>query len=88
MALGGERMSKWQPIETAPKEQDQDGLSQRIVLGFAPDEENYTLPSVEGFWQFSGRSGWRSCMDPSCPYPLKPTHWAPMPKPPTWLVNE
>lgn len=79
---------KWQPIETAPKEQDQHGLSQRILLGFAPDEENYTLPTVEGFWRSMGSmSGWRSCMDPGNPWPLTPTHWAPMPDPPAKLAD-
>lgn len=77
------RANEWQPIDTAPKEKDDTGLSPRIMLGFAPDEEDYTLPSCEGYWRNSEKPGWVSCMDPDVPNPYsQPTHWMPLPEPP------
>lgn len=75
---------QWRPMATAPKEKDDTGLSPRIMLGFAPDEEDYTLPSCEGYWRNSQKPGWVSCMDPDVPNPYsQPTHWMPLPPPPT-----
>lgn len=69
-------MSDWQPIETAPK----DG---RSVMTFAPDAkepmdvslfiEDADIPgSGEGTWRDDGRD---------------PTHWQPLPPPPTLPPN-
>ena len=70
----------WQPIETAPKEFDSTGITQRIILGFAPDEEDYTSPSCEGYWR---SDGWVSSLDAFTPVAyLQPTHWRPLPAPP------
>ena len=81
----------WRPIETAPKDEDDImGVTPHIILGFAPDEENYTLPSVEGYWRSKPYKKappcFVSCMDPDVPYkPPQPTHWKPMPSHPTWI---
>ena len=84
----------WRPIETAPKEPRDFGivLGEPIILGFAPDEEGYTLPSREGYWRpalprgENGRSysaGWVSPRDPHVEPPyLQPTHWRPLPAAP------
>lgn len=80
-------MSQWQPIETAPKEPDECGLTPVIILGFAPDEEDWTLESCEGRWS---SDPWRdrppcfvSSIDPDNPLePPQPTHWMPLPDPP------
>ena len=70
----------WQPIETAPKEFDSTGITQRIILGFAPDEKDYTSPSCEGYWR---SDGWVSSLDAFTPVAyLQPTHWRPLPAPP------
>jgi len=77
-------MDKWKTIDTAPKEKDNIGLTTRIILGFAPDEEDYHLPSCEGFWSdlvYKDRKPcFVSCMDPDVPHSCpQPTHWMPLP---------
>lgn len=80
-------MTTWQPIDTAPKEPDSTGLTPKIILGFAPDEENWTLESCEGHWS---PEPWKergpcfvSSVDPDDPQePAQPTHWMPLPDPP------
>lgn len=85
--------NKWRDISEASKEVDSLGLTTRVILGFAPDEEDHTLPSVEGFWspnpyqhckQDKARPPcWVSCVDPDNPYlPAQPTHFQPLPEPP------
>lgn len=79
---------KWQPIDTAPKELDSDGLSPRVLLGIdAPGG----LYATEGFWSYGGEwgngtkcgPGWVSCSDPDVPTPyLEPHVWAKLPIPP------
>lgn len=77
---------EWQPIDTAPKTRDRSGLSHMIILGFAADEEGYTLPSREGFWNHElGR--WVSTLDPAYSQSAHPTHWKPLPDPPAVLVK-
>lgn len=80
----------WRPIESAPREPDQYGLTPTIILGFAPDEEGYSLPSHEGYWRPAvstftpaEKPGWVTCIDPNVPEPYaQPTHWRPLPAPP------
>lgn len=73
----------WQSMETAPKELV-DGMAPTILLGFAPDEENYSPRSREGYWDSSlGR--WSSVLDPSWTWSPQPTHWQPLPSPPAPL---
>lgn len=66
---------EWQPIETAPT----DGT---VFLGYRLGQvgEAYTRVSGDGreIWSFCGTSGAVKFH----PY-LKPTHWMPLPKPPT-----
>jgi hypothetical protein len=69
-------MTQWQPIESAPK-----SGQVRIILGFAADEEGYTLPSREGYWNATLRR-WVSTLDPSWAQSPIPTHWMPLPDPP------
>ena len=63
-------MTKWQPIETAPK----DGTH---ILGLAYDDEEMTVI----YWRYD--DGWSlsvSCEPASDSY-FWPTHWMPLPKP-------
>jgi len=73
--------SGWQDIATAPKELDLSGLTQNIILGFAADEEGYTLPSREGCWS-STLNRWVSSIDPTWKGSSQPTHWMPLPAAP------
>ena len=70
----------WQLIATAPKQTD-DGMIVTLIFGFAPDEENYVLPSREGYWNATLKR-WVSTLDPQWPYSAQPTHWKPLPAPP------
>jgi hypothetical protein len=71
-------MSEWQPIETAPK----DGAE--ILLGFAGEKW-----IVQGRWvgDYKARDGawWALNNDPTDAWggELYPTHWMPLPSPPT-----
>lgn len=88
------RATEWQPISSAPKEPEDKfiGLGPRIILGFARDEENCSLPSCEGYWRpylapgANGRgylAGWVSTLDPHVPKPyIRPTHWMTLPEAP------
>ena len=73
----------WQPIETAPREPDEQDLTLTILLGFAPDEEGHTLATREGWWRQTGNPGWVTSIDPNVARPyIQPTHWMPLPTPP------
>ena len=63
-------MSKWQPIETAPK----DGTR---FLAYEPRHE---YRYYECWWEddFRDWSGWQDDFDSE----PKPTHWMPLPEPP------
>jgi hypothetical protein len=81
----------WQPIETAPK----DGTE--IIAVFSNDYGYQEKPTVYGPWTVSFRNGmwmasWGDCrVIESEGYwgtdykraPLDPTHWMPLPEPPT-----
>jgi len=69
--------NNWQPIHTAPKTKNYDS----ILLGFAPDEEEYTLPSREGFWNCR-LNRWVSALDPEDSNSTQPIHWQPLPESP------
>ena len=72
----------WQDIATGPKDVDAyDGLTRRIILGFAPDEENYSPESCEGHWNPSLQR-WSSTLDPGWETSPQPTHWMERPAPP------
>lgn len=66
---------KWQPIETAPK----DGA--RILLWgrYWSDGQDWFKEPLYG--QFSGRR-WEA-WGPGGPFGVRPTHWTPLPEPPT-----
>ena len=76
---------EWKPIGTAPKEPDETGLPPYILLGFAPDEDGYSLPVHEGFWNAS-LNRWVVSIDPDWGGHGQPTHWKPLPNGPT--LNE
>ena len=70
-------MSKWQPIETAPKDQTQ----QERLLGFNPTYGVFVI-------KYDGWGGGTGGFDPD-PWPdhdcydaeeFKPTHWMPLPE--------
>jgi hypothetical protein len=65
----------WQPIETAPK----DGAD---ILIFIPDMQNYpdNPRIVSAFW---GICGWTDNAAVGCQTWGNPTHWMPLPEPPT-----
>ena len=65
-------MSKWQPIETAPKD------GEFILVGWdnLPDYEDLRIAIT--FWidePFVNGTGWSGVFK-------EPTHWRPLPKPP------
>lgn len=86
-------MGEWQDIETAPK----DGTA--VLLYIVPIEEGYllgwnperTITHVIGWWSHSGwtshlmEEGTADTEGNSWPYQitLQPTHWMPLPEPPT-----
>lgn len=72
----------WRPIATAPK----DGTPIRIYADGLKDEDFNPSGSVEGFWQDG--EGWLGAVwNPQHDYwmalPMKPTHWQPLPEPPS-----
>ena len=71
----------WQPIETAPKSPDKTGVTPFILLGYAPDEDGYSLQTHEGFWNNSLQK-WVISVDPNWGGVGQPTHWRPLPAPP------
>lgn len=75
----------WQPIEFAPKTPDSSGVTPYILLGFAPDEEGYSLPSHEGFWHIQLQK-WVISMDPHWGGHGQPTHWQHLPGVP--VIND
>ena len=70
---------KWKPIETAPKKPDNTGITPTIILGFSPDEEGYSLPSREGFWNVT-LNKWVVSIDPNWGGHGQPTHWQELPE--------
>lgn len=77
--VSGLSMMEWQPIETAPK----DGTE--LILF----DEMVCIGSWRNDWNFQDEpKQWfdNTFDDYSCGYgstPLKPTHWMPLPEPPT-----
>lgn len=78
---------QWQTIETAPK----DGTSVLIISADYPD-----CRAVMGFWEYTEMEGWSWCLYekllwhdiPEEHHGLigwmpEPTHWMPLPAPPT-----
>lgn len=67
-------MTKWRPIETAPK----DGT---WILGFRPLKEYCDQWEVWRWVETVGFVGWENAADTSdfCGHP---THWMPLPNPP------
>lgn len=69
-------MDKWQPIETAPK----DG-SMLLVYGrpFSDDGQGYAKAAHVAWWEDSDE-----CWTPQSHAAwTEPTHWMPLPEPPT-----
>lgn len=79
--LQNKMTNKWKPIETAPKKPDNTGITPTIILGFSPDEEGYSLPSREGFWNVT-LNKWVVSIDPNWDGHGQPTHWQELPEPP------
>jgi len=71
-------MSKWQPIETAPKNES--------VLIFIPNAEHYGPGIYRGMLVDMGTGPhWDANalhMGRSCGWGNQPTHWMPLPEPP------
>ena len=84
------REGGWRPIESAPKDDGvrdewDDTIRGPKILVWLPD---YSIPWVawwkkpehdEGFWE----SYYSECMGSEAYAELKPTHWQPLPPPPT-----
>ena len=69
-------MSEWQPIETAPKQR----TPMIVVIGVY---RSYTTDPWCAWWSHGKWERW--------PHPYAPTHWMPLPEPPTsaeHAVNE
>lgn len=66
---------EWQPIETAPK-------SAETVLAYFPDNERTKIALVfRPDWE-NAHASYRCPVD-DCYYVKEPTHWMPLPAPPT-----
>lgn len=67
----------WQPIETAPKDEDVD------VLGYCPNDDHLivTMYLSLGKWTLAGSTSCYTCGGGT--YDPKPTNWMPLPPPPT-----
>ena len=78
------KQNQWQPIETAPKDDDQ-----TLILLF-PDKHPHTNEKIisvgEGYWaKYAGffEECWcRANLDSEYGKPIYPTHWMPLPKAP------
>jgi hypothetical protein len=72
-------MSKWQPIETAPK-------TGEPILLYQPSEGGQIGPNLDldpGYYIFTGwfvRGHWYCCEYDA--FEKDPTHWQPLPEPP------
>lgn len=65
---------QWRPIETAPKDNGS-------KLVWCPEWKN-TYTAVWGFDRDTGAMGWRH-FGSYAPLNEQPSHWMPLPKPPT-----
>lgn len=69
-------MSEWQPIETAPK----DGTD---VLLFRATKYRVLPPTVAGWFDKGVIPGWYTYDEPDKAFDGEPTHWMPLPAPPS-----
>lgn len=76
----------WQPIETAPKDGRTILLCGGFTSGFASGFND--TPAVRtGYWYNGKRvQAWYDTVLGRCP--LQPTHWMPLPDPPTTTAEE
>lgn len=70
----------WQPIETAPKT-DAATMIAVPILGYCPDES--TTDKVRVIWWEPKLGGGMWYDDRDIQDVVKPTHWMPLPGPPT-----
>lgn len=70
-------MNEWQPIETAPK-------MRTILLWALTDTETGNWKMETGFWH-TGYDNWTWEGRQIKSYDHQPTHWQPLPDPPTEL---
>lgn len=68
----------WQPIESAPKGDDPKELNGPPIIIARTGEWAY-----EGFWYSSDQAWYFANMDSEYGSPEYPTHWRPLPNPPT-----
>lgn len=82
-------MNEWQPIETAPKEKDAPLLltnGESVSQGWWMDEPGYIREhrDLDGRYigqdESDGYTGWMDCGGGMLP---EPTHWMPLPPPPS-----
>lgn len=72
--------SQWQPIETAP-EPNKGQRTQFVVCGFGVRDGTYTTDPYCVWRTFDGDfARW--------PHPFRPTHWMPLPAPPSLNAAE
>jgi len=82
---GRRKMTDWRPIETAPKEQ--------VILVYDPTGEGLICTAEWDGWtgynaakkDVCWNEGWIASPAPSDPYerfPVRATHWMPLPEPP------
>lgn len=84
-----EQIQDWQPIETAPRDATGILLHNNKAPGIRGGKANEcdgTNTVVGSWWSNEGEDGEWICymsmiIDPNCPF--EPTHWMPLPKPPT-----
>ena len=78
----------WQPIETAPKSTTPVAGGNLVdgyyILGYCPEEGASPASCMTVVWwepyEHHNRGAWKSDGD----YEVHPTHWMPLPEPPTF----
>jgi len=68
-------MAEWQPIESAP-------MDWTDVLVFSPSHEDTNTGGVFCAWYDPEAEGWYAHQAQDL-FGLEPTHWQPLPEPPT-----
>ena len=71
----------WLPIDSAPK----DGTP---FLCFHPDDVFSPVPGIDLIWWEPSKQFWTMDGDSTVPFVAKPTHWRPLPAPPSTATRE